>query len=230
MVLSLTNIAAMNIPINSELDNTSMYVLENVTIDCSIQMHKLEILELELRREYLETNIQYYRMLLSSDMNARVYACVKEMSQKHNNIINLRNTMAQMKLWSKNYVLLDIAISTYIAWPSATAERQELLALFYGIKEHHENIELDNPTESEQTLLLLINQYVDRCLYWYTTFNSDVNIEYMIELAERMHEIYQKIKKLEHKIKDYVRILLRLKYICTLNHGLDSSTSAHDGS
>ena len=184
MVLSLRDIAASKIPVACKPDFKSKSVLENILIEYSTKLEKLETQRRELKIEYSETNHNYYDVLHSDEMSAEIYTCVDEMSRKHNEIIEFRNQMAFMRLWSNNYVLLDVVISKYIAWPSASAERQELLTLFYGIFSHHKDIVLNEPTETEQMLLTMIIHYVDRSRYWYDILSEETDAKNYVNLLQ----------------------------------------------
>ena len=217
MVLSLRIMATGNLPVQCKPGIKAKSVLENISHECSEKLEKLELDRHDLKIEYSDINRKYYDVLLGENMAADVYTCVNEMSMKHNTLIEYRNQMALMKLWSNNYVILDLAISKYIAWPSATADRQELLTLFYGILSHHKEIELSDPTESEQLLLSIIDHYVSRCKHWYNIFNKDTDLEIMCEISRKMFEIHEKIKKIEIECELMRNIINKIHHIFEYN-------------
>ena len=213
MVLSLTNLSAMKIPVNTRLNSTARVATENIAMDCYAKLKHLAIERDDLNDEYLEIKREYYNTLTTDTMDAEVYQCAHEMSMKYNNIIEFRNEMALMRLWSRNYVLLDISILKYISWPSASAERQELLTLFYGVFSHHKEVVMVEPTATEQVLVDMVNEYVQRCKYWYGFLNVDINAESVVKLSNTMNQINAKITYIEKEIEYRTTVLTRLTHV-----------------
>lgn len=213
MVLSLSNLAARQIPPNVILDFRTEFVLKNIHSNIEKEIVKLTEKREKIKQEYFLVNQMYYDNLLSENADAEVFACVNEMSQGHNMIIELRNQISFLKMWSPNYVKLDLAISKYIAWPSATAEKQELITIFYGIFNHHKEIVLEDPTDMELSLKDMIIHYVTRCKYWYNTLNTEVDEKRIISIAIEMKELAEDIRKIESKIKDFRDVYEHLNII-----------------
>ena len=130
MVLSLMNIAASKIPVTTKLDPRSEVVLKNIHSDLERQLIKLNTEKNNLKSEYYTLNRIYYSKLLNEEYTEIILECSDEMSARYNEIIELRNQIAHLKLWSKNYVKLDLAVSRYIAWTSTIAENKNYLLYF----------------------------------------------------------------------------------------------------
>lgn len=213
MVLSLANIAVKKIPLNVVLDSKLEFVLKNIHLHIEQEIVKLTDKKENIKQEYSLINQIYYDKLLTESIDTDIFNCANEMSLAHNSIIELRNQICFLKMWSPDYVKLDLAISKYIAWPSTTAEKQELLTIFYGIFNHHKEIVLENPTEMELSLRDMINQYVSRCKHWYNILNKEINEKQMVSIANEMKELADDIRKVNSKIRDFRDVYEHLNII-----------------
>ena len=203
MISSLVNIASKKIPLDAKLDFRSETVLKNIHSHINREIVKLTEKKEQKKEEYSLINNMYYDELMSESTDADVFDCVDEMSQRHNAIIDLRNQFSFLKLWSPNYVKMDLAISKYIAWPSTTAEKQEIFTMFYGILSHHKEIVLKDPTDMEIRLMAMINEYIARCTYWYTGFNVEVDEKRIISIADTLRQNADDTREINSTIRDF---------------------------
>lgn len=206
MVLSLANIAASRIQRGQALDERSRVVLENIKFTCSKKIQELKSHKEILQDQYIILNREYYDTLLSEESDADVFSCVNEMSRVHNDIIELRNFIAHNRLWSDNYVIMDSMISTYISWTSACAERQELLTICYGIFKHHSKIVLKDPTPVENSLMLLIEEYVHRAKFWYGIFNQGIDRTKLFDISRKMRDNNEKYEDIKSELYELNKV------------------------
>ena len=65
----------------------------------------------------------------------------------------------------------------------------------------------------ELSLLDFVNEYVERAKFWYDTFNTDIDEEYMVNLSIKMKSFADEIMKLNSKSREIREIYEKLNAI-----------------